>query len=44
MAVLIVQLVDAVVIHKGNADLRGTVELFKVQHSIAAAADEDTQP
>ena len=39
-----VTFVDAVVIHKGNADFRGAVELFKVQHSIAAAVDEDTQP
>ena len=44
VAVLLVQLVDAVVIHEGHADLRRTVKMLEIQHRVAAAADQDAQP
>ena len=44
VAVFQIQLVDAVVVHKGDADLGGTVKFFKVQHGVAAAADQNPQP
>ena len=42
--VLLVQLVDAGVIHKGHADLCRAVKVFVFQHRIAAAADQDAKP
>ena len=43
VAVLVVQLCNGSVIHKGNADLCRCFKVFIFQYSIAGTADKDTQ-
>ena len=44
VAVLVIQLGNGSVVHKGNADLGGAVEMLIFQHGIAGTADEDAEP
>ena len=40
--ILPVHFLDLIVVHEGNADLRGILKAFQLKHRVAATADEHT--
>ena len=43
VAVLVVQLCNGRVVHKGHADLSRSLKVLELQHSVAGAADQDAE-